>query len=94
MSLEDTFTTSVLSLQSYDYEDKRRKVTSNDLSQHVPILCKDDGKNIFIRFESEIRSDNLKQVKGQAASSYTKYRCNNTFMYVFCLPCKYYFILE
>ena len=73
MSLEDTFTTSVLSLQSYDYEDKRRKVTSNDLSQYVPILCKDDGKNIFIRFENEIRSDNLKQVKGQPASAYIEY---------------------
>ena len=73
MSLEDTFTTSVLSLQSYDYEDKRRKVTSNDLSQHVPILCKDDGKNIFIRFENEIRSDNLKQVKGQPALAYIEY---------------------
>ena len=94
MSLEDTFTTSVLSLQSYDYEDKRRKVTSNFLSQHVPFLCKDDPKNYFIQFENEIRSDNLKEVKGQAASSYIKYRCNNTFMHVFCLPCKYHVILE
>ena len=94
MSWEDTFTTSVLSLQSYDYEDKRRKVTSNFLSQHVPILCTDDPKNIFIQFENEIRSDNLSEVKGQAASSCIRYRCNNTFMYVFCLPYKYYFILE
>ena len=94
MSLEDTFTTSVLSLQSYDHEDKSRKVTSNFLSQHVPILCTDDPKNIFIQFENEIRSDNLSEVKGQAASSCKRYRCNNTFMYVFCLPCKYYFILE
>ena len=92
MSLEDTFTTSVLSLQSYDYEDKRRKVTSNFLSQHVPIVCKDDPKNTFFQFENEIRSDNLSELKGQSASSCIRYRCNKTFMHVFCLPCKYYVI--